>query len=308
MMLSTWQLHLEKSADAELLSTWQSHLGKSAEAEFECWRLQMMMMRLCQQQYISYCVAESGVRRLAFTLEEIKVMLLSLADEEIEETSHSLTNEEIDVVSRNLMDEEIKEGNTRMTWLSHWENSADAEFESRQLQMMVMMRLYQQPYISSSVTCRMLQSGMRRLALTGEVSYSLVDKEIEVVSSSDVHEQIKEGHEMINDKRTHDSFVQYAQCVRCKWVCSEPFIACSCNDPVVIYVPFMNITKRASKVKNGCARCSYRGSCVHFSAGRYDVLVGGALCFCSRICRKIWFAERGGMIAAKKRVRAWSLA
>ena len=75
-MLSTWQLHLEKSADAELLSNWQSHLGKSAEAEFECWRLQMMMMRLCQQQYISSCVAESCGRRLAFT-EEVSQ---SLAD------------------------------------------------------------------------------------------------------------------------------------------------------------------------------------------------------------------------------------
>ena len=154
----------------------------------------------------------------------------------------------------------------------------------------------------------MLRSDVRRLAFTEEVSHSLMDEEMEVVSSSGVHEDIKESHEGINDKRTQDSFVQCAQCVRCKWVCNEPFIACSCNYPLVIRVPFTNITNRVPNVKNGCARCGHRGSCVHFSAGRYDVLVGGALCFCSRTCRKTWFAERGGMIVAKKRVRAWSLA
>ena len=154
----------------------------------------------------------------------------------------------------------------------------------------------------------MLQSGMRRFAFTEEVSHSLMNEEIEVVSPSGVHEEIKECHERINDKRRHDSFVQCAQCVRCNWISSEPFMACSCKDPLVVCVPSMNITKRMSKVKNGCARCGYKGSCVRFSAGHYDVLVGGALCFCSRICRKIWFADRGGMIAAKKRVRAWSLA
>jgi len=208
--------------------------------------------------------------------------------------------------------------------------------------MMAMMRFYQQPYIRSSVAYRMLESGARRLPFTEDVSHSLVDEDIqaaqglteegnevvslssshedieevshnlvnediEVVSLTGVHEDIKEDHKAINDKRTQHSFVQCACCVRCKWVCSEPFIACSCNDPLVIRVPFTNITTRVLKVKNGCARCDYRGSCVHFSTGNYDVLVGGALCFCSRTCRKIWFAQQGGMIVTKRRVRAWSL-
>ena len=189
-----------------------------------------------------------------------------------------------------------------------------------------------------------MRSGVRRIAFTVEVSQSLADEEsqavqslteekikvaslslsdeeieegshslvgeqmIELVLPSPAHNEIEEGHERINKNRTHDSIVQCACCVRCKWVCSEPFLACLCIDPLVIRAPSSNITKRVPKVKNGCAQCDYRGSCVHFSTGRYDVLVGGALCFCSRTCRRIWFAEQGGMIIAKKRVRAWSLA
>ena len=359
MMFSTRQSHLEKNADAELISTWHLHLEKSAEAELECWRLQMMMMRLYQQQYISSFVAESGVLRLALTKEvsqrladkevevtqslaeeEIEVVSLSLTDEEIEEVSHSLENEEIDVVSPSLMDEEIKEGNRGITRQPHSEKSADAAFEFWRLQTMEVMRFYQHQYNR----CYVAESGVRRLAFTDEVSQSMADEKsevaqslteeeievvslsssdeeidevshsvvgkrmIEVVSPSLVHNEIEEGHKCFNNKRTQVSFVQCACCVRCKWVCSEPFIACSCNDPLVILVPSTDITKRVPKVKNGCVRCDYRGSCVHFSTGRYDVLVGGALCFCSRTCRRIWFAEQGGMIIAKKRVRAWSLA
>ena len=359
MMFSTRQSHLEKIADAELISTWHSHLEKSAEAELECWRLQIMMMRLYQQQYISSFVAESGVLRLALTKEmsqrladkevevtqslaeeEIEVVSLSLTDKEIEEVSHSLENEEIDVVSPSLMDEDVNKGNRGITWQPHSEKSADAAFEFWRSQTMVMMCFYQHQYNR----CYVAESGVRRLAFTDEVSQSMADEKsevaqslteeeievvslsssdeeidevshsvvgkrmIEVVSPSLVHNEIEEGHERINNKRPQDSFVQCACCVRCKWVCSEPFVACLCNDPLVILVPSTDITKRVPKVKNGCVRCDYRGSCVHFSTGRYDVLVGGALCFCSRTCRRIWFAEQGGMIIAKKRVRAWSLA
>ena len=140
----------------------------------------MVVMCFYQHQYNSCYVAESGVRRLAFTDEVSQ----SMADEKSEATQ-SLTEEEIEVVSLSSSNEEIE-----------------------------------------------------------EVSHSLVGRRmIEVVSPSLVHNEIEECHERIDNKRPQDSFVQCACCVRCKWVCSEPFIACSCNDPLVILVPSTDSTK-----------------------------------------------------------------